>query len=680
MKEIFLALSLLVIIHLLPAQQTAFNMADVFELEYASDPQISPDGKQIAYVRNRIDIMSDRTIPSIWMIYSDGTTHRPLVSDEKRTRSPLWSPNGDRLAYLSSTESGTEIFVNWTKTDKIARLTYLLESPNSLSWSPDGKWIAFTMFVPKKSPAYVELPEKPKGAEWAPSAKYIDAIRYRADGGGYTREGNTHIFVIPSEGGTPRQLTTGPFNHGGSIEWMPDSKSLIFSANRRLDADYQPRNSELYKLNVADTTIEVLTDRLGPDNSPVISPDGQYVAYLGFDDQFQGYQVTQLYLMELASGTTRLLSSDLDRSVGDPTWNKDSQSIFFSYDDEGNTKIATIDLNGNIQKISDNVGGTTLGRPYASGSFSVSENSQIAFTYSRPDHPAELALVSIDSKEPTIITNLNEDLLSQRSLANVEELWYNSSFDDRRIQSWVVTPPNFNPSKKYPLILEIHGGPFSNYGDRFSAEIQLYAAAGFVVLYANPRGSTSYGGEFGNLIHHNYPSEDYDDLISGVDALIEKGFVDENRLFVTGGSGGGVLSSWIIGKTDRFKAAVVAKPVINWLSWSLQADGYTFYHQYWFPGYPWENVAHYWKRSPLSLVGNVSTPTMLLTGEADYRTPISESEQYYQALKLRKVESALVRIPEASHGIAARPSHLLTKVAHIIKWFEDHDVEEKKVK
>ena len=252
----------------------------------------------------------------------------------------------------------------------------------------------------------------------------------------------------------------------------------------------------------------------------------------------------------------------------------------------------------------------------------------------------------------------------------MEEIWYESSFDSRRIQGWIVRPPGFDPSKKYPLILEIHGGPFSNYGDRFSAEAQLYAASGYVVLYTNPRGSTSYGQEFGNLIHHAYPSQDYDDLMSGVDALIELGYVDEDQLFVTGGSGGGVLSSWIVGHTDRFRAAVVQKPVINWYSFVLHADGPGFFYKYWFPGPPWEHMEQYMERSPLSYVGNVTTPTMLLTGEVDYRTPMSESEQYFAALQIEGVPSMLVRVPDASHGIASRPSNLVAKVQHILAWFE----------
>ena len=261
----------------------------------------------------------------------------------------------------------------------------------------------------------------------------------------------------------------------------------------------------------------------------------------------------------------------------------------------------------------------------------------------------------------------------------MEEIWWESSHDGRRIQGWIVTPPGFDPAREYPLVLEIHGGPFANYGPRFSAEVQLYAAAGNVVLYTNPRGSTSYGQEFGNLIHHAYPGRDYDDLMSGVDAVMERGYVDGDRLYVTGGSGGGVLTAWIVGTTDRFRAAVVQKPVINWASFVLHADATPFFHKYWFPDFPWNAPEHYWERSPLSRVGNVTTPTMLLTGEDDYRTPMSETEQYYTALKLQGVPSVMVRIQEASHGIAARPSNLAAKVVHVLEWFRRYGMEEGEV-
>jgi len=260
----------------------------------------------------------------------------------------------------------------------------------------------------------------------------------------------------------------------------------------------------------------------------------------------------------------------------------------------------------------------------------------------------------------------------QRELGAVQELRTPSNHDGREIQAWFLTPPGFDAARRYPLILEIHGGPFADYGTRFSYEFQVYAARGYVVLYCNPRGSTGYGEEFGNLIHHAYPGHDYDDLMSCVDALLERGLVDPERMFVTGGSGGGVLTAWIVGQNARFAAAVSAKPVIDWTSHALTADDYPFFVRYWFPGMPWEVPEDYFRRSPLSLVGRVQTPTMLLTGEQDWRTPISQAEEYYQALKLRGIDTALVRIPDSSHALADRPSQLIAKVLHILKWFEKH--------
>ena len=361
---------------------------------------------------------------------------------------------------------------------------------------------------------------------------------------------------------------------------------------------------------------------------------------------------------------------DLDRNISNIYWSGDDKRIFFQYDDKGITKIGSTTLGGKLESVIDEVGGLSFSRPYSGGFFSLSKNNRYSFTYGTVHNPADLAVGYKGSKNR--LTNLNKDLFDYKKLGNVEEIWYKSSFDDEMIQGWIVKPPNFDESKKYPLILEIHGGPHTNYGFHFSSEVQLFASKGYVVFYTNPRGSTSYGKEFANLIHHNYPSQDYDDLISGVDNLIERGYIDDSNLFVTGGSGGGVLTSWIIGKTDRFTAAVVAKPVINWYSFVLYADNIGYYYKYWFKDLPWVDPESYLKRSPISYVGNVKTPTMVLTGEKDFRTPMAESEQFYAGLKLNKVESMLVRIPNANHGIASKPSNLIAKVNAIISWFEKY--------
>ncbi len=655
-----------------------FRVIDLFDLEIASDPQISPDGKRVVYVRNFSDIMKDKKRSNLWMVDFDGAEHRPVTTGNENDFSPRWSPEGQRLLYASSADGSVQLYVRWLDTGQVAKVTSVQKTPNSITWSPDGKWIAFAMLVPEEAKPFAEMPPKPEGADWGKAAKVVQKLLYRADGEGYLEDGYTHVFVVPAEGGTPRQLTKGAFNHRGPLAWTPDGQAIIFSANRHENWEYDPLNSEIYEVSVSAGTIKALTDRKGPDQDPAVSPDGRQVAYTGFDDREQGYQVTRLYVMNREAGGTRLLSGSVDRDVGEPKWSKDGRGIYFQYDDQGNTKIGFITLDGKLQTLAKDLGGVSHGRPYSSGSFSTSDGDRFAYTLSRPDHPADVAAGRNGSETVKRLTRLNDDLFGYKELGAVRELVFESSFDKRPVHGWIVTPPGFEPQKRYPMILEIHGGPFANYGDRFTSEIQLFAAAGYVVLYTNPRGSTSYGEEFGNLIHRNYPGQDYDDLMSGVDAVIRQGYVDPENLFVTGGSGGGVLTSWIVGKTNRFRAAVVAKPVINWYSFVLTSDAYNYFYRYWFPGFPWDHPEHYLKRSPLSLVGNVQTPTMLLTGEADFRTPISESEQYYQALKLRKVESALVRLPEASHGLDARPTQLVAKVSHVLKWFEKYRTDKKK--
>jgi acylaminoacyl-peptidase len=647
---------------------------DVFDLEAASDAQISPDGSLVVYVRSFFDVMKDHRRANLWIVGEDGTRHRPLTSGSRSDSSPRWSPQGDRLAWVSASEGSPQIHVRYMDTGETAVVGRLADGPRGLTWSPDGRYLAFFMHVPDRPRPLVEPPPRPEGAEWAPPFKVVNRLVYRADGTGYLRDGHAQLFVLPVDGGTPRQLTDGPFDHDGRIAWSKDGAQVLVSANRHADGEYDPRNTEIYEVAVADGSVRALTQRAGPDGSPAVSPDGRLVAYVGFDDGYQFYQVTRLYVMNRDGSGSRCLTEGLDRDVESPVFTSDGRGVLVQFDDEGTTKVALVGPNGRVSPVADGLAGPGLDRPYSGGSFSVSADGRVAFAQGAADRPAEVAVRRSGEKAARRLTRINEELLGHRGLGRVEELRWKSSKDGRSIQGWIVTPPGFDETKKHPLVLEIHGGPVANYGPRFAADVQLYAAAGYVVLYANPRGSDSYGAEFGNLIHHDYPGDDYYDLMSGVDAAIARGYVDERNLFVTGGSGGGVLTAWIVGRTERFRAAVAAKPVINWYSFVLTADATNFFYRYWFPGFPWDHEAHYMKRSPLSLVGNVKTPTMVITGEADYRTPISESEQYYQALKLRRVDTALVRVPGASHDIAARPSHLIAKVAHVLAWFEKYRV------
>ncbi len=651
-----------------PSPDRKFQALDVFGLEYADDPQISPDGRRIVYVRMGFDIRKDQPRASLWAIDSDGGNHRPLRAEGQSAASPRWSPDGTRIAYVAGNDGGAQLFVRWMDSGQTALITDLTEAPADLAWSPDGRWIAFTMLVPKAKKPLAEPPAAPEGASWAPPVSVIDALVYRVDGEGYLESGFRHVFVVPADGGAARQLTHGDFHHGGPLSFSPDGRTLLCAANRNDDWEWDAVESEVYAVDVASGEARALTARDGPDGNPVFSPDGKRIAYLGFDDRGRFYHATRLYVMDADGGGAREVMADFAEDVLDPRWATDGRSLTFLHDERGVRKVSSVTLEGRRRELATAIGGTDLGRPYTSGSYSVSRAGTIATVVNSPTRPADVAVVAGGTART--LTQLNEDLLATRPLGALQELTWESSYDGREIQGWLFTPPGFDPVRKYPLILEIHGGPYAAYGPNYSTEVLRYAAAGYVVLFANPRGSTSYGEAFANGIHHAYPGRDYDDLMTGVDAAIERGFIDEQNLFVTGGSGGGVLTAWIVGKTDRFRAAVAAKPIVNFTSWALSSDFPNAVAPYWFAKPVWDDFAEYWRRSPLSLVGKVKTPTMLMTGELDYRTPISEAEQFYTALKLRKVDTALVRVPEASHGIVDRPSRLVAKTDNILAWFE----------
>jgi dipeptidyl aminopeptidase/acylaminoacyl peptidase len=643
---------------------------DLFGLQYAADPQIRPDGKVVAYVRTSFDIMTDRARQSIWLVDTETGEQTPLSAGGGSHTSPRWSADGGRLAYVSTAEGGRpQLFVRWMQSGQTAKLAELLSAPTDLAWSPDGRLIAFTMFTPDEATKLGEAPEKPNGAEWAPPLEVITDLAYRSDAEGYLKPGYRHAYVVAAEGGAPRQLTFGAFNERGPLAFTPDGGHLLMTGNRSDDWRREPVNTEIYEVSLANGAIKPLTSRVGADGAAEVSPDGRIIAYLGFDDRLMSYQNAELYVMDRAGGSPRSLTASLDRTIDAAHWAADGRSLYVRYDDRAVTRIAQVDLNGRVVPVAEGLSGVSLDRPYTGGDFSVAEDGTVAFTSGTAQSPPD---VSVTRRGKTRrLTQLNAGLFADKTLAEVRALAVKSSFDQRPIDAWMALPPAFDATRKYPLILEIHGGPYAAYGPVFSTDVQLYAAAGYVVLYVNPRGSTSYGQEFANLIHHKYPSEDYDDLMSAVDAAIAQGYVDPQQLYVTGGSGGGVLTAWIVGRTDRFRAAVTQKPVINWASTVLTTDIYTYMPRYWFEKLPWEDPESYWKVSPLSLVGSVKTPTLVLVGDQDFRTPVSDSEQYYQALQLRGVPTGLVKVPGASHGgLTARPSQSAAKASAILAWFE----------
>lgn len=664
------------------AEKTPLQPMDVFELKYASDVQIAPDASRVVYVRSTPDVTTDMNYNNLWTVDVDGGNHYPLTEGSQFDYSPIWSPDGKELAYVSSRSGSSQIYIRSMETNETRRISNLPGSPQGLTWSPDGKQLAFAMFVPTPELQIGDMPKPPAGAKWAAPVKYTDKISFRRNAMGDVPTGYTQLFVISAEGGEPQQVTEGPYNFGlggdfglsPSLSWSKDGKSLIAPANLREDAELEIWDSEIYefrigKRKVTKKTARQLTDRLGPDTNPIVSPDGEWIAYRGYDEAYKGFQMYQLYVMNRKGGERRKIDTGLDRTIHSIQWKSDGSGLYGLYDNHGDTKLAFFPLSGGSTVLAERIG--TRGFNYGAGTYSMANNGTYAITQSKPDQVGDVA-VGTTTADTKRLTNLNAELFSKRELGTVEELWWKSSKDGRDIHGWIIKPPNFDPKKTYPLVLEIHGGPYGNYGPRFDTEKHMLAAAGYVVLFTNPRGSTSYGEEFANLIQHNYPNDEFYDLESGVDAVIEKGFIDEDRLYVAGGSGGGILTAWMIGNTNRYRAAVMYYPVVNWTSFALTADVSPQIVKYWFPGMPWDHPELYWERSVLSVVKNVKTPTLIMTGEEDWRTPVSESEQYFRALKLLGVETVLARVPGEGHAILGRPSHTMAKSVAILGWLKEH--------
>jgi dipeptidyl aminopeptidase/acylaminoacyl peptidase len=639
--------------------EPAYLGDDTFmEMEEVEAPKISPDGRHVVFTRTWVDQTTDRFHSNLWIVDTAGERVRELTHGDWSDGGPVFSPDGTRLAFLSDRGGSEQVHVLWLDTREVAQLTRLEHTPQDLRWSPDGKRLAFTLFVPDETPPLkIELPKGPKGAERAAPAVVVDRMAWARDGRGYLPPGYRHVFVVDAVlGGTPRQVTDGPYHHDDA-DFSRDG-TLYFSAIRKEDAEYLRRDTEIYAADPASGEIRVLTDRKGPDDAPLVSPDGRWIAYTGYDDKLWTSHLDGIYLMDAGGGAKRALATDLASSPRRVTWAPDSSGVYFLLGEEGSYNLHFASFAGEVRAV-------TTGTQVLSD-FSLSAGGRAAAVRSgfhEPEH-----LVTFDVAAPgatTTLVDVNADVLGDVRLGEVEEIWATAP-DGWKSQGWLIRPADFDPAKKYPMVLWIHGGPWSMYSVGFNWSFQNFAASGYALLYMNPRGSTGYGQDFVNGIQHAYPGKDYDDLMAGVDEAVRREWIDEENLFVCGGSGGGVLTAWIVGHTDRFRAAASMRPVINWHSFVGTTDGVMWYDQ--FRKRPWEDPAEYAARSPLTYAPNVTTPTLVMTGEADLRTPMSQSEEYYRALKMLKKETLLIRMPEEYHGWR-RPSHRLAQQLYLRAWF-----------
>lgn len=654
---LFVLTAILLPSHTLQAQDREVTLEMYLDMESASNPQISPDGSRIIFTRGGVDAVNDRRYSSIWIMEADGSRKRFLTDGS----SPTWSPDGTRIAYTTSGKpQGNQIFVRWMDAEgATTQITRVERGPGSLRWSPDGTQIAFTMSVEDIEAWSVKLPPRPEGAQWTEGPKIVTRLNYRADRRGFVDTSHSHIFVVPAEGGTPRRLTDGEWNHSGP-EWTPNGEEILFNSLREEESDWMWRESEIYAVKVESGAIRQLTTRPGPDSGPMPSPDGRLIAYQGQDISKDTYVENGLYVMNADGSNPRRIAGELGRSLANVTWASDGSGLYFNASMKGTRNVWFAPLQGEPRAI-------TEGNQLLSFS-SMDRNGNLAVTVSSYHEPGDIWTLNLrDPARMHRLTQVNQDILRGVVMGEVEEIWYKSA-DGLDIQGWIITPPDFDPSEEYPLILVIHGGPHGMYGVGFNHRWQNHAAEGYVVLYTNPRGSAGYGSAFGNEINNAYPGKDFDDLMNGVDEVISRGYIDEENLFVYGGSGGGVLTAWIVGHTDRFAAASSNYPVIDWISFVGTTDGPGWYRN--FEKFPWEDPSEHLRRSPLMYAGNVTTPTMLMTGEKDLRTPMPQTEEFYAALKIQKVPTVMLRFKGEYHGTSSIPSNYMRSQLYIHSWFE----------
>jgi dipeptidyl aminopeptidase/acylaminoacyl peptidase len=656
---------------------TRLEVEDYLEWERVSGPQVSPDGKQVVYTRHWIDKLADEWKSALWIVDAGGGRNRFLVEGSDAR----WSPDGTRIAYVADGKpKGTQVFVRWMDAGgAVSQVTRVEETPANLRWSPDSMSIAFTLLVPRKESWKIDLPKPPKGATWTEAPRIVETRNYRLDRRGFLGDGYTHLFLVPADGGTPRQLTEGSWNVGArpmglplgaGLDWAPDGSEVIFDGLREEDADDRYRESHIYAVDVRTREIRQITRTRGPWRNPVVSRGGRWIAFTGHDWTPQTYRAEELHIIGRDGTGMRRISGDLDRDPQDLHWAPDDSGVYFTAGDRGTANVWFAAVAGGARQVTEGRHLLALG--------SVATDGTAVGVLASPHEPGDV--VRFRPSAPGAIdrlTRVHEDVLAMKKLGDVEDIWYDST-GGTRVQGWIVKPPDFDPARKHPLILHIHGGPHAMYGVAFDYSFQNLAANGHVVFYPNPRGSTGYGTEFGNAIDDAYPGVDYDDLMAGVDAVLARGYVDEKRMYVTGVSGGGVLSSWIIGHTDRFAAASVRAPVINWISFAGTTDitawGYMRYR-----GHPWDNPEKWLKHSPLMYVKNVKTPTLLMTGELDLRTPMGQTEEYYQALKAMKVPTALIRFHGEYHGTGSKPSNFMRTQLYLLSWFGRYPGEKTRV-
>jgi dipeptidyl aminopeptidase/acylaminoacyl peptidase len=688
-----------------PASQAAARRpiaeTDLLSFVWIADPQMAPDGSRVAFVRVSVDRQKDQYQTSIWIAGTASGAPAPRAfTAGPRDSSPRWSPDGTRLAFVRAVEKEgrvqpPQIYVMPMTGGEPQAVTDMPRKAGAPAWAPDGTAIAFSSTArPDELPGATKAPARPSsedGAKRQSDVRVITDAVYRANGvagAGYVdadRPSQIWISTMPESSAipTPVQVTGGEFS-SANYQWSPDGNDIYFLSDRRRDAYYYPDDSDLYAVSRRGGEPRRVADIDGSIGAYALSRDGTRVAFIAVANgkPERSYDQPDLWIADTGGGTARNLTTAYDFDIGGaiggdqraprgqhpaaPLWDPSGSRILVRVGEQGNAVLASVDAaSGRLDR-------TITVRDVMSYTADAG-GKRLAAVISTPTSLGDLYLLDGPSAPAVKLTSFNDELFNGLALTEPEEIWY-PSFDGRRIQGWILKPPDFDPGKKYPLILQIHGGPHSAYGNTFTHEFAWMAAKGYVVLYTNPRGSSNYGQEFGNIIQFNYPGDDYKDLMAGVDALLKRGYIDEHQMGVTGGSGGGLLTNWVVTQTTRFKAAVSQRDISDWANFWYTAD-FALFTPRWFRKAPFEDPAEFSRRSPITYAAKIQTPLMFILGDEDWRTPpAAGGEDLFRALKYLKRPTVMVRFPGENHELSrsGRPWHRVERLQHIVGWFDKY--------
>ncbi|MCK4352075.1 S9 family peptidase [candidate division WOR-3 bacterium] len=653
---------------------------DLYRFKLVSNSEIAPDGNNIVFCVDRVDKKTKKRYSNLWVVPTNGGRARQFTYGNQVDSNPKWSPDGKKIAFISNRadKKQPQIYIIPFQGGEAKKLTNLKGNIDSFEWSPDSK--QFVCMFRKKDKEDIEREKDEQKKKLGIISRHITRVFYKEDGKGFLPKERWHIWTINARTGKGKQLTNSAIYDEWSPRWSPDGEKIVFCSNRSRDPDFAPDVIDLFIIPATGGKFHKIKTPSGPKGMPNFSPDGKYIAYYGRKGRGQGWKNICLWIVPTnGRGEAKNLTEKFDFNVSSwtindipggvrmmlPTWSNDGKTLYFQVAHHGNTVLKSIMLNGESLK-------TIIGDKGVVGSFSFNKDqSKLIYFHADMKDIGEIWLYNIPAKRARKLTHINENLLRAINLGKIEEVWFKGAVDND-LQGWILKPPDFNKNKKYPSILEIHGGPRVQYGNFFMHEFYYLAAQGYIVYFCNPRGGQGYGEKHSKAIWNNWGTTDYDDLMAFVDFIEKRPYIDKKRMGVTGGSYGGYMTNWIIGHTNRFKAAVTQRSVSNLISMYGSSDFNWAFQEEFGDKPPWESFENYWRQSPMKYIGNAKTPTLVIHSEQDLRCPIEQDEQIFVALKKLGVDTEMVRFPEEPHGLSrgGRTDRRIERLNHIRRWFD----------